>query len=91
MTDNERSIYSLGSGAIGILEQEIIHLQRQLAEAQAERDALRAALDAVTKLPVGVCDMFDELDATSWVEPCSRCGEAHDIARAALEGKDNAD
>jgi hypothetical protein len=47
--------------------------------AQAERDAnvdLRRALDAITKLPVGACGN----------EPCDRCGEAHDIARAALEG-----
>jgi len=36
----------------------------------------RSALDAITRLPVEEC-----VDG----EPCARCGEAHDIARAALE------
>jgi len=41
---------------------------------------LREALDAITRMPVGAFD--NDFGDT---EPCDRCGEVHDIARAALE------
>ena len=43
----------------------------------------RAALDAITRLPVGRCYICDDYEALP--DPCARCGEARDIARAALE------
>jgi hypothetical protein len=67
------------------LEASRAEFARSADEWRTRAETYRVSLQAITKLPVGVIEQWSEIDATSWVEPCPRCGEAHDIAAAALQ------
>lgn len=84
MTDNE---FNARIEQNKVIANVIRGYQRQLAEARAELARKDAALVKIAEMPAGGCVTFDETPAKSWIELCDRCGEAHDIARAALEAK----
>lgn len=52
-----------------------------IQDLRAKLARAEGALNAITKLPVGACDDMGQM------EPCDRCGEARDIARAVLEAR----
>lgn len=58
----EISIYDLGSGAIGILEAEIVRLQAELALARAVVDAARNSYD-VNDYPAEEGDLYKAIAA----------------------------
>lgn len=59
-------IHALGSGAIGILEQEIVRLQSDLAEAERQLDELRTTLEQQSQAKAASDAAANRLRATIW-------------------------